>query len=74
MGKTPYKKDARLRENLSKQLGIERIDWNKFVLEGGAFELDGNGTVLLTRSAVTNKNRNAKLSEKILKNILVTLG
>lgn len=72
--KTPYKKDARLRENLSKQLGIERIDWNKFVLEGGAFELDGNGTVLLTRSAVTNKNRNAKLSEKDIEKYISDLG
>lgn len=72
--KTPYKKDARLRENLSKQLGIERIDWNKFVLEGGAFELDGNGTALLTRSAVTNKNRNAKLSEKDIEKYMSDLG
>ncbi|WP_141538334.1 agmatine deiminase family protein [Bacillus thuringiensis] len=72
--KTPYKKDARLRENLSKQLGIERIDWNKFVLEGGAFELDGNGTALLTRSAVTNKNRNAKLSEKDIEKYISDLG
>ncbi|HFJ9285900.1 TPA: agmatine/peptidylarginine deiminase [Bacillus toyonensis] len=72
--KTPYKKDARLRENLSNQLGIERINWNKFVLEGGAFELDGNGTVLLTRSAVTNQNRNAKLSEKDIEKYFSELG
>ncbi len=25
--KTPYKNDARIRENVSKQAGIERIDW-----------------------------------------------
>jgi len=36
---------------------------NELVLEGGAFELDGNGTFLSTRSAVTNKNRNPKFSE-----------
>jgi len=73
--KTPYGKDALLRENLSKQLGIERIDLKSVVLEGGAFELDGNGTFLSTRSAVTNKNRNAKLSEaEIEKYIKDNLG
>jgi agmatine deiminase len=61
--KTPFKKDALLREHISKDLGIERIDLNAVVLEGGAIELDGNGTCLSTRSAVTNKNRNPKLSE-----------
>ncbi len=27
--KTPYKNDARIRENVSKQSGIERIDWGE---------------------------------------------
>ena len=61
--KTPFEKDALLRERLSKELGIERIDLKTVILEGGAIELDGNGTCLSTRSAVTNKNRNPKLSE-----------
>ncbi|KMN42252.1 agmatine deiminase family protein [Bacillus sp. LK2] len=72
--KTPYKNDARIRENLSKQLGVERIDWHKFVLEGGAIELDGNSTALLTRSAVTNKNRNSKLSEAEIEKYISELG
>ncbi|MED0965797.1 agmatine deiminase family protein [Bacillus paramycoides] len=72
--KTPYKNDARIRENLSKQLGVERIDWHKFVLEGGAIELDGNGTAVLTRSAVTNKNRNSKLSEAEIEKYISELG
>ena len=72
--KTPFAKDALLRENLSNQLGVERIDWHKFVLEGGAIELDGNGTSLLTRSAVTNKNRNPNLSEKEIEKYISDLG
>ncbi|WP_028778580.1 agmatine deiminase family protein [Shimazuella kribbensis] len=75
--KTPYKKDAFIPSVLSKQLGIERIDLNDVVLEGGAFELDGNGTFLSTRSAVVNKNRNpnlsvAKIEEYIKENLGVT--
>lgn len=62
--KTPYKKDALIPSILSKELEMERIDLNDVVLEGGAFELDGNGTFLSTRSAVINKNRNPKLSEE----------
>ncbi|MTK11909.1 MAG: agmatine deiminase family protein [Clostridiaceae bacterium] len=62
--KTPFTKDVLLRGFLSKELGIERIDLHDVVLEGGAFELDGKGTFLSTRSAVTNKNRNPKLSEE----------
>ncbi|MDH6372636.1 agmatine deiminase [Paenibacillus sp. PastF-3] len=61
--KTPYKNDALISKRLSKQLGTETIDLNDVVLEGGAFELDGNGTFLSTRSAVTNNNRNPKLAE-----------
>ncbi|MBH5319420.1 agmatine deiminase family protein [Paenibacillus sp. GSMTC-2017] len=73
--KTPYKKDALISKKLSKQLGMELIDLNKVVLEGGAFELDGNGTFLSTRSSVTNKNRNAKLSEsEIEKYVKENLG
>jgi len=61
--KTPYKNDALLSKKLSKQLGMENIDLNDVVLEGGAFELDGRGTFLSTRSAVTNRNRNPDFSE-----------
>jgi agmatine deiminase len=74
--KTPFAKDALLRERIGKELGIERIDLKTLVLEGGAIELDGNGTCLSTRSAVTNKNRNPNLSEaeieRYISNLRVT--
>ena len=73
--KTPFSKDALLSKRLSKELGIERIDLNAVVIEGGAIELDSNGTCLSTRSAVTNKNRNPGLSEdEIEKYIKENLG
>ena len=72
--KTPSAKDALLRENISKKLGMEKIDLKTLVLEGGAIELDGNGTCLSTRSAVTNKNRNPNLSEAEIEKYISNLG
>ncbi|WP_422388912.1 agmatine deiminase family protein [Helicovermis profundi] len=62
--KVPYNKDRLLRRHVGEKLGIEVIDLNDVVIEGGAIELDGNGSLLLTRSAVVNPNRNPLLSEK----------
>ena len=40
--------------------GITNIDLNGIMInEGGAIEVDGNGTLLATKSAILNNNRNA---------------
>lgn len=36
----------------------------KMILEGGAVELDGKGSLMATRSAVLNKNRNPGMTQK----------
>lgn len=72
--KAPFTKDASLRERLSKELNIERIDSRKLVIEGGAIELDGHGTLLSTRSSVVNPNRNPDLSEEEIETYLGSLG
>jgi len=72
--KTPFAKDALLRERLARELSMERIELRHFVIEGGAMELDGNGTLLSTRSAVMNNNRNPGLSEADVEQILGSLG
>ncbi|MCM1988340.1 agmatine deiminase family protein [Oceanirhabdus seepicola] len=68
--KTPYKNDILIPSILSKDLGIERVELHNVVLEGGAIELDGNGSVLSTRSAVTNSNRNPDLTEEEIEEYL----
>lgn len=68
--KTPYKKCIQIPEKLSEALDIPRIDIHEVVLEGGAVELDGNGTCLSTRSAVTNENRNPNFTEKEIEEYL----
>lgn len=43
---------------------------NDFVLEGGAIESDGKGTILTTSHCLTAKNRNDKLSQEEIENYL----
>ncbi|PUA39153.1 agmatine deiminase [Paenibacillus elgii] len=72
--KTPFAQDALLRERLSRELNIETINVRNLVIEGGAIELDGNGTFLSTRSAVMNQNRNPDLSEAEIEKYIGSLG
>lgn len=61
--KEPYKKSDQIPKKVSNDLGIKSISLNEVVLEGGAMELDGNGTFLATKSSIINKNRNKNLSQ-----------
>jgi hypothetical protein len=53
-------------------IGIPRIDLNGMVLEGGAIEHDGNGTMMATRSSVTHSSRNPSLTEAQIEDTLTT--
>jgi agmatine deiminase len=44
-------------------LSVPLIDLNEMVLEGGAFEVDGHGTLMATRSSVTGADRNPGWTE-----------
>lgn len=49
---------------IGKDQGIKVIDLNStMIVEGGALEIDGNGTMLLTKSAILNKNRNPGMTQ-----------
>ncbi len=54
--------DEAVAENVSKLLGLPafRFPW---VLEGGAVEVDGEGTCLTTRQCLLNPNRNLHLNQ-----------
>ncbi len=45
---------------------------NTLCLEGGSFEIDGNGTFLATKSAIINSNRNPGKSQTQIEAILTT--
>lgn len=60
---TPYNLCDDIPGFVSSELGVPVIDVNGVVLEGGAIEHDGNGTMFATRSSVTHSSRNPSLTE-----------
>ena len=66
----PYVLDDLIPSLIANDLNIPYIDLNDFILEGGAFEIDGNGSALLTRSSVID--RNPELSEQEIEIYMTT--
>ncbi len=56
-------KDNAVVDQLPLLRDIERLDSN-IVMEGGAIEVNGTGTVLTTEETLLNKNRNAELTRE----------
>ena len=61
--KQKHERDARVAEEVCKDAKTPRIR-TELVLEGGALEVDGEGTAIITESCVLNENRNPGWSKK----------
>lgn len=59
----PYDDDNRLPARVSEIFGLPRFEAG-MVLEGGAIEVSGDGTLLTTESVLLNPNRNPALDKK----------
>ena len=57
----PFEDDARLPERIAAHLGM-RLFRAPFVLEGGSFFVDGEGTLITTEQCLLNPNRNPDLT------------
>lgn len=55
--KQEHAKDAQVAAAVCERAGVPRIS-TELVLEGGALEVDGEGTAIITESCVLNDNRN----------------
>ncbi len=55
--KQAHRNDARIAREVLARLGLTRFT-APFVTEGGALEVDGQGTVMATESSIINPNRN----------------
>lgn len=67
---TPFILDNAIPQLLSPEIGIERINLNAMVLEGGAAEIDGNGTIIATKSSVTDVSRNPGFTQTQIENYM----
>jgi agmatine deiminase len=61
--KQAYSKDQRIAKTIAMELGIP-VTVSSVVMEGGAVEVDGKGTLIATKSCIVNKNRNPGKSLK----------
>lgn len=62
-GDAPFTLDDGVPAIAANQLGLPVIDLGAVVLEGGAIEVDGHGTLMATRSSITGEDRNPGLTE-----------
>ena len=69
--KAPYTKDNTIPSQVATNQSISKLDLNaSLTLEGGAFEIDGNGTFLATKSSILNANRNPNKTQAQVEAIL----
>jgi len=60
--KQTFSQDAKVAGFVAKKAGVRKISTD-LVLEGGAIEVDGHGTAIITESCVLNSNRNPGVSK-----------
>lgn len=58
-----FKHDAKVADFVAKRAGVKTIK-SSLILEGGCFEIDGEGTAIMTESCILNDNRNPGRSKK----------
>lgn len=61
-GRFAYEHDSQIPSHVSSATGVSKVDID-MVLEGGAIEVDGYGTLMATRSSILNSNRNPGLTQ-----------
>ena len=71
-GDAPFIKCDLIPTAVANDISIPVMDLSAMVLEGGAIEIDGKGTMMATRSSVTHSSRNPGLTESQIEEFLST--
>jgi agmatine deiminase len=69
-GKYELPEDDRIAGIVAERAGARLRHFEDLVAEGGAIEVDGEGTVITTRQCLLNPNRNPGMSEKDVEGVL----
>jgi len=64
----PWDDDNRVAQKVLELVGVDRYK-TSLVNEGGAIHVDGEGTLITTRSVLLNKNRNPNLTQEAVERI-----
>ncbi len=65
----PFQKDRLVPEKVAKMLGLDLFT-APITLEGGGIEVNGQGTLIATRSSVINSNRNSGVGQDDIENAI----
>ena len=65
----PYDLDNGIPNKVAQSLGLDRLDI-PMVLEGGSFDINGNGVLMTTKSCLLKENRNPQYSPNQIENYL----
>ena len=68
-GRAPYAHDNQIPSHVSNAIGVSKVDVD-MVLEGGAIEVDGDGSFMATKSSILNDNRNPNMTQAEAEEIL----
>lgn len=66
----PWDADDQVAQKLCEMEGVDSYRTEGFVLEGGAFHVDGEGTVMTTKMCLLSKGRNPHLSQEEIEKML----
>ena len=66
----PWNHDAQFASKLLDLEGYDRYDARGMVLEGGAVQVDGEGTLIITENSVLNANRNPTFNKQEVESYL----
>jgi agmatine deiminase len=69
---TPFAKDNTIPAGVATHLNLPRVDLGSIVLEGGAIEHDGHGTMIACRSSTLDTARNPTLTQTAFETALRT--
>lgn len=64
----PWKRDQEFATKLLDLENYDRYDARRVVFEGGAMQIDGEGTLIVTENSVLNHNRNPDLTKEEVEN------
>ena len=68
----PFRRCDTIPSLVSQDLALPLVNLSEMVLEGGAIEHDGKGTMMATRSSITHESRNPTLTEAQIEHYLTT--